>query len=299
MAAAAFGALAAYRLVRPLRELGSATREIARGRHAVPLPRPRDRELAELADDVTTLANALARTESRRVRLLGEVAHELRTPLTVARASVEGMIDGVLPADAGELGRLEAELRRLERLVADLSELARAEEGRLVYRPRAVDLGRVVADAAERLRTQAVDAGVGLSLDLPDDGVPARVDPDRIAQVVTNLVGNAIRATAPPGEVAVTLRREGPEAVLTVADTGEGLDEADLERVFERFYRVPGRRGGHRDGSSGIGLTIARGIVRRHGGELVARSAGRGRGATFTARLPLAPDQEPDPEVSA
>lgn len=132
MAAAAFGALAAYRLVRPLRELGSATREIARGRHAVPLPRPRDRELAELADDVTTLANALARTESRRVRLLGEVAHELRTPLTVARASVEGMIDGVLPADAGELGRLEAELRRLERLVADLSELARAEEGRLV-----------------------------------------------------------------------------------------------------------------------------------------------------------------------
>jgi histidine kinase len=287
VAAAAFGALAAYRLVRPLSTVRAATKEMARGRYAVPVPVPHERELAELAADVNTLGQALADTESRRTRLLGEVAHEMRTPLTVIEGYVEGMIDGVIPASAAELGQVVAEVRRLERLSQDLSSLSRAEEGRLGLAMAEVDLAAVVAAAAERLRPQADDGGQRLAIEAVGVALPVLADADRVAQVVTNLVGNALRATPAGGEVTVRCRRDRHDAVVAVTDTGEGLAEEDLERVFERFYRVPGRRSTGHDSGSGIGLSIARGIVRAHGGELAATSPGRERGATFTARFPL------------
>ncbi len=286
-AAAAFGALAAYRLIRPLETVRAATREMAKGRYAVPVPVPHERELAELATDVNTLGEALADTESRRVRLLGEVAHEMRTPLTVIEGYVEGMIDGVLATTAAELGQVGAEVHRLKRLSEDLSSLSRAEEGRLGLVLAEVDLAAAVPAAAERLRPQADDAGQRLVVDGGAQPLRVQADADRVAQVVTNLVGNALRATPSGGTVEVRCVRDGWEAVVTVTDTGEGLAEEDLERVFERFYRVPGRRSARQDTGSGIGLTIARNIVRAHGGELTATSPGRERGATFTARFPL------------
>ncbi len=285
VAAGLFGALAAARLVRPLRRVGETTRQIAAGRYDVHVDRPRETELAALADDVNTLGRALGETEARRTRLLGEVAHEMRTPLTVVDGYVEGMIDGVLPTTAAELGKVSDEVRRLRRLSDDLSALSRAEEGRLALVPRDADLARVVGTAVDRLRPQADDAGVALAVEAPAP-VPARVDPERLAQVVTNLVGNALRATPAGGSIRVGVTTADDWAVVEVADTGEGLAAADLERVFERFYRVPSRRREGGDGGSGIGLTIARGIVRAHGGDLVARSDGPGRGATFTVRVP-------------
>jgi histidine kinase len=287
LAAGVIGAFAAYRLIRPLGTVRAATKEMARGRYAVPVPLPRERELADLATDVNTLGHALAETESRRVRLLGEVAHEMRTPLTVIEGYVEGMIDGVMPTTSAELGQVGAEVQRLTRLSEDLSSLSRAEEGRLGVRLERVDLAAVVMAAAERLRPQADDGGQRLVADAPSGPVPVRADADRISQVVTNLVGNALRATPAEGTVTVSCAREGGSAVIRVVDTGEGLAEEDLERIFERFYRVPGRRVTGQDSGSGIGLTIARGIVRAHGGELATESRGKGQGAVFTARLPL------------
>lgn len=284
--AALFGALAAWRLLRPLGAVGTATRRIAAGDYAARVPASGVTELDRVATDVNALGASLADTEARRVRLLGEVAHELRTPLTVIDGYVEGMIDGVLPAAPEQLGQVSEEVRRLRRLAEDLSTLSRAEEGRLSLVPARVDLGAVVADAAERLRPQAEDAGLTLRVEA-GRGVAVDADADRLAQVVTNLVGNAIRATPAGGAVSVSVERAGPTASVRVSDTGEGLDAADLDRVFERFYRVPGRRGGG-DGGSGIGLTIARQIMRSHGGDLAAASAGRGQGATFTASLPVA-----------
>lgn len=284
-AAAVFGAFASYRLVRSLGTIRAATRAMARGRYDVPVPRPHETELAELVDDVNTLGRGLADTEARRVRLLGEVGHEMRTPLTVIDGYVEAMIDGVMPTAPEQLAQVSEEVRRLRRLSDDLSTLSRAEEGRLDLALQRVELGPVVAAAAERLRPQAEDAGLRLVVDVE----PARevmADADRVAQLVTNLVGNAVRATDPGGEVRVSCRQEGQSVVVEVADTGEGLDPAELEHIFERFYRVPGRRVGEHETGSGIGLTIARGIVREHGGELTGTSPGRGRGATFTARLP-------------
>ncbi|QIM20134.1 HAMP domain-containing histidine kinase [Phycicoccus sp. HDW14] len=289
VAATAFGAVAARRLVRPLRQLSDTTREIAAGRYDVHVGRPREDELALLADDVNTLGRTLAETESRRVRLLGEVAHEMRTPLTVIEGSVEGMIDGVLAVGPERLGLVSDEVRRLRRLSDDLSALSRSEEGRLGMVLAPADLRTVVATAAERLRPQAEDAGVALGVGVPDDPVVVAVDGDRLGQVVTNLVGNALRATGSGGRIDVEVSSAGSTASVTVTDTGEGLAPEDVERVFERFVRVPERRRSGTDTGSGIGLTIARGIVAAHGGTLDARSPGRGRGATFTARLPLVP----------
>lgn len=179
-----------------------------------------------------------------------------------------------------------AETKKLRRLSDDLSTLSRAEEGRLTVDLRRLDLSAVVEEAVERLRPQCEDAGLDLSLDLAPEPVEVEADPDRIAQVATNLVGNALRATDSGGSIVVATRSTPTGAAVTVTDTGEGLEPDQLEKVFERFYRVPGRRAPGSEVGSGIGLTIARGIARLHGGELVASSPGPGRGATFTLTLP-------------
>ena len=291
--AAVIGVLAAYRLTRPLKDLGAATARLATGDYAVDVPRPGTKELDDLAEGVRSLGRTLAETERRRVQLLGEVAHEMRTPLTVVDGYLEGMIDGVLPTDDASLTVLSGEMRRLRRLADDLSSLSRAEEGRLELTRTEADVVEIIRQAGHRLRPQAEDAGVALVLRLPDSPAVLLVDADRIAQIVTNLVGNALRATPPGGTVSLSVRPAPDRLVVEVTDTGEGLDADDLERVFERFYRVAGRRrgdGGAGGEGSGIGLTVSRRLAAAHGGTLTASSPGRGAGATFTLALPRRPD---------
>lgn len=298
LTATAAGAVAAYRLIRPIRSLQAAARRLAGGAYAPPVPLPRERELAALAGDLNSLGQTLADTESRRLRLLGEVAHEMRTPLTIIDGHVEGMIDGIVEPTAEHLGVVSEELRRLRRLAQDLSALSRADEGRLALVVADVDLAAVVGAAAQRLRAQVEDAGLVLQVTAAPGnagGVPVRADADRIAQIVTNLVGNAVRATAPGGTIRVRCFPDGGSGRVEVSDTGEGLPATELERVFERFYRVPGRRSSGPEPGSGIGLTISRAIARAHGGDLLARSAGPGTGATFMLTLPLASTKSPAP----
>ena len=172
----------------------------------------------------------------------------------------------------------------MRRLAEDLGALSKSQEEGTELRLERTDVGATAAEAAERMRPQAVDSGISLTVDCP----PAWADADaqRIGQVVTNLVGNALRAVSRGGSVAVRCRAESGRVAVTVADDGVGLVAEDLEKVFERFYRVDRRQGDQRGGGSGIGLTIARQIARAHGGDLVAASAGPGRGATFTLTLP-------------
>ena len=282
VAAAGLAVLATHRLLRPLDAVRAAPRRIAAGHYDATVPLPSEPELAELASDVNALADALAATESRRTRLLGEIAHEMRTPLTSLDGYVEGMIDGVFAADQATLSSLSTELRRLHRLADDLSDLSRTEERRLDLARSDEDLDEIVRRAAARLAPQFQDAQVALEV-APAPAVPVHVDPDRITQVLTNLLGNALLATPAGGTVTVRTRRS-TMAEVEVADTGVGLAGDDVERVFERFYRAPGQL--RRSAGSGIGLTIARGIARAHGGDLTAASAGPGHGATFTLSLP-------------
>jgi signal transduction histidine kinase len=281
--AALTGVWLAARLLRPLARVREATRRLASGAYDVTVERPDEPELAGLADDVNRLGSVLAQTESRRVQLMGDVAHEMRTPLTVIDGYVDGMTDGVLPADQASLAQIAGEVARLRRLADDLGTLSRAEEGRLGVVLAPIDVGELVATAAGRLVPQAAERGVRLVVDLPACVVVAQGDADRLAQVVTNLVSNAILASQPGGRIEVRVRSGGGRATVTVTDGGVGLDPGELERVFERFYRGAGRRP---DRGTGVGLTIARGIMRAHGGDVTAASAGAGTGATFTAWLP-------------
>jgi histidine kinase len=285
IAAAAAAVLVTRRLVRPLNAVRTATRLIAAGRYETSVPVPREPELAGIAGDVNTLAARLADTEARRTRLLGEVAHEMRTPLTALEGYVEGLIDGVFAPEPEVLGAASDELRRLRRLADDLSALSRAEERRLDLHFAAADLADLARRAADRLAPQFGDGDVKLTVQGTGQ-LPVMADQDRITQVLTNIIGNALTATPAGGSVTVEARARVPLAQVVVTDTGVGLAEADLERVFERFYRAPGQP--RRSAGSGIGLTIARNIARAHGGDVVAVSAGPDRGAAFTLALPLA-----------
>ena len=285
--AAAAGLAAAFvtsRLLRPLNAVRAATRRIAAGRYQASVPVPNVPELAALAGDVNTLATELASTETRRTRLLGEVAHEMRTPLTALEGYMEGLIDGVFAPEPEILGAASDELRRLRRLADDLSALSRAEEQRLDLHPADTDLADLTRRAAGRLAPQFSDGHVTLTVHAPGP-LPVRADPDRITQILTNIIGNALAATPAAGTVTVDARTAGQRAQVAVSDTGAGLAAEDLERVFERFYRAPGQP--RRSSGSGIGLTIARNIARAHGGEVTASSAGPGQGATFVLTLPL------------
>jgi signal transduction histidine kinase len=287
LVAALAAALVARRLARPLEVVRAATRLIAAGRYQASVPVPAEPELAGLASDVNTLAARLADTEARRIRLLGEVAHEMRTPLTALEGYVEGLIDGVFAPEPEVLGAASDELRRLRRLADDLSTLSRAEEQRLELNVTDTDLAGLARQAVSRLAPQFSDSDVALTVDAAET-LPVSADADRITQVLTNLIGNALAATQAGGSVTVHARATRGFAQVAVTDTGVGLAAADIERVFERFYRAPGQRP-RRSGGSGIGLTIARNIARAHGGDVTAASPGPGRGATFTLAIPLRP----------
>ncbi len=284
VAAGAVTVLVTRRLLRPLDAVRAATRQIAAGRYDGHVPLAAEPELAALASDVNTLAKTLADTESRRTRMLGDVAHEMRTPLTALDGYVEGLIDGVFTATPQTLTALSEELRRLHRLADDLSGLSRAQEQRFDLHLADADLADLTRRAAARLTPQFDDAQLILTLDATA-ALPARVDADRVVQVLTNLLGNALLATPAGGTVTLRALGSGDHAEITVTDTGVGLAAEDTERVFERFYRAGGQP--RRSAGSGVGLTIARSIARAHGGDITAASPGPGQGATFTVTLPL------------
>ncbi|MFJ1807814.1 MULTISPECIES: sensor histidine kinase [unclassified Streptomyces] len=290
--AAAFPASVALSrfLLRPLDRVRAATHRLAEGHYDDVLELPSEPGLAALVKDVNTLAAALADTERRRARLISEVAHEMRTPITILRGQIEGIADGIFTPDEAMFASLADDLDRLQRLAGDLSSLSRSEEGAFDLHRKSTDVAMLARSTAERLRPQYDDQKVTLIVDA-DTPVAAFCDPDRITQVLVNLLGNALAASDPHGHVVLSARTEpspGHHVIVRVMDDGIGIAEHDLERIFHRFERLehPGRTAAA--GGSGIGLTIARGIVRAHGGDINAESDGLGKGATFTLRLPQA-----------
>ncbi|WP_062290624.1 sensor histidine kinase [Demequina phytophila] len=281
-AAAAAALVMSRRIAVPLTAIREATRAIAGGDYSRRVPHPPEEELAALAADVDALATRLADGEARRTRLIDEVAHEMRTPLTTIRGTMEALIDGVEEPSEEAYERVAGEAARLARLAEDLSTLSRAEESTLTLRRGPEDLAALARAAADRLRPQFEHAGVTLDV-RTTVAVPVQADRDRIMQVLVNLIGNALAHTPAGGRVVVTAEARGDDAVVEVADDGAGIEAADLERVFDRFYRRP-----RPDGTAGrgIGLTIARSLARAHGGDVVARSPGAGSGATFSVTLP-------------
>jgi len=281
------------RVVLPVQEMQAASRRIATGHYEerVGVPGGRDLEdldeLGQLALSFNQMAAQLQQIEAMRRDLIGNVAHELRTPLTSIKGYMEGLIDGVLPPDTATFQQVYGEADRLQRLVRDLQELSRVEAGAFDLDRRPVSVSRLVGVAVDRLARQFEEKGVGLETDVAPDLPAVVVDEDRIGQVFLNLMGNALQYTPPGGSVRVAARLDAGRVRVIVADTGIGIPAEHLPHVFERFYRVDKSRS-RVGGGSGIGLTIARHLVRAHGGEIRAGSAGPGRGSAFTFTLPIA-----------
>jgi two-component system sensor histidine kinase BaeS len=289
------------RLAAPVATLAAATTRLADGNYDADLRDPRlGPEFAALTSAVNQLARRLATSEEIRRRLLGDLAHELRTPIASLEATVEAVVDGVLPVDAATLDTLTDQAGRLRRLVADVEAVSRAEERQLALHPRPTPLADLARRAVAALRSRYEAKSVTLDVEAAVPGPIVTVDADRLVEALMNVLDNALQHTPEGGTVTVTVAAPGPQraapARLTVTDTGEGFDPAHAALLFERFYRAdPARAGGSattpspgRHGS-GIGLTITRAIIEAQHGQITAHSPGLGRGATFAISLPAAP----------
>jgi signal transduction histidine kinase len=229
------------------------------------------------------MAGSLEATERRRLQLVGDVAHELRTPLTTLDGYLEGLEDGVIAPSDATWQLLRAETARLTRMVNDLSELWRAEARQLPLHIETVDIAAVAREVGDRFAPQAQPRGI--ALDLPASAVVAVADRDRVAQIVSNYLSNALRHAPDGSRITVAITSSEGVVTLAVRDEGPGLAPEQLEAVFERFYRIDAARS-RAVGGSGIGLAIVRALAEAMGGRAWAESAGPGRGATFLAALP-------------
>ena len=277
--------LLSRRIVWPIQRLLNASRRIAAGHYSERVPAVGNDELTALASQFNTMADALESAERRRVALIGDVAHELRTPLATIEGYAEGAIDGVVATDEATWALILDEVGRLHRLVADLQELSREEARQLPLHPSLVTPRALVERADARLAPQFAEKGVTLRLELPTSAPAILVDPDRITQVLINLLGNALQHTPSGGGVTIRVIAEHRAMCFQIQDTGIGIAAEHLPYLFERFYRVDKARA-RTTGGTGIGLTICKALVEAHAGRIWVESAGHGQGATFSFTLP-------------
>ncbi len=198
---------------------------------------------------------------------------------------MEGLVDGVLPAEPATFLNVQHEVSRLQRLVHDLEELSRAEAGQISLELQLTDPADFIQVAVERLQPQFEVMNVELHLDLEDNLPRLQVDSGRMTQVLLNLIGNALQYTPSGGEVTIRAWTDNSELCIAVQDTGMGIPAENLPHVFERFYRVDKSRS-RAGGGSGIGLSISKHLVEAHNGRISAASPGPGQGSTFTIVLP-------------
>jgi signal transduction histidine kinase len=282
--AAGVAALVSRRISRPIGVAAATAGRLADGDYAARMANPAlGPELDDLAASINVLAERLESAEQHRIRLLGDLAHELRTPLAALDATVEAIVDGILPADAATLKTLTDQTGRLTRLTRDLPAVSRADEHAFRLDRHETDVTGVAATAVAAQRARFNAAGVGLAT--TDAGpAPSWADPDRVTEILDQLLDNALRHCAAGDAVTVTVRREESRVCVEVTDTGTGFDPDMAEDLFDRFYRSGDPTGAH--AGSGVGLTIARSLAEAHHGTLTATSPGPRRGSTFTLTIP-------------
>lgn len=284
-------AVMSRQLVRPLQQMTYAADRIAAGHYTErlsenALPLDAQDELGQLAVRFNRMTEQLEQVEDMRQKLVGDVAHELRTPLTVIKGSLEGLMDGVMPPDADTYARIFRQVARMDRLVNDLQELNRIEEGIIELQIKPVDAIKLLTNLVETMQINFSAKNVVLNLQTPKVPVMMMADEDRFEQVMINLLSNALQATPGGGQVHVQVEKTGGLARVSVADTGIGIAPEHLEKVFSRFYRVDESRS-RQAGGSGIGLTVAKKLVEAMNGRIWAESAGHDQGTVFTFTLPL------------
>ncbi len=265
----------------PLREMAAAAEAMARGEHGRRVGVRGNDEIAHLATAFNHMSAELEQTDRVRRDLVANVAHELRTPLSALQATIENLQDGVQPADERTLAAMGAQVSRLSRMVEQLLDLSRMEAGELPLEPRRF----AVSELLDGVRREAAQTAAGVSLEAatqPED-LRLEADPERLHQVLANLVDNAVRFSPAEGTVRLAAARRNGTVLLSVTDEGPGIPPEERERVFERFHSSDPARSG---GSAGLGLAICRWIVEMHGGTIHAAAGDGGSGCRIEVALP-------------
>ncbi len=272
-------------LTAPLQRLAAAARAVGRGETGKRVPVEGTAEVAEVAHAFNDMTAALDKAEKLRQNLVSDVAHELRTPLSVLQGNLRAILDDVYPLSKEEIARLYDETRILARLVDDLQELAQAEAGALRFNMVPMDVGQVLQAAAARFEPAADSKNIRLVCEMPDRLPEVVADPDRVSQVLNNLITNALRHTPEGGRITLSAAAREGFVEVSVADTGEGIAPEDLPHVFDRFWRADRSRS-RAGGGAGLGLAIVRALVEAQGGRVSATSQGPGTGSVFRFTLP-------------
>jgi two-component system OmpR family sensor kinase/two-component system sensor histidine kinase BaeS len=282
------GIVMARNLSAPLGRLAAAARQVSRGEFDQRVPVKGATEIADLSATFNDMAGHLQESETLRRNLVADVAHELRTPLSVIQGNLQAILDDVYPLDKAEIAAIYDETLILNRLIGDLRELAQAEAGQLNLNIQSTNLALLVASSVDAFAELTRQKNIVLAVDVPDGLPPAQADPDRVRQILHNLLSNALRHTPEGGTIDVAAAAIAPDGQIkiTVSDTGSGIPAEDLPRVFDRFWRADRSRS-REYGGSGLGLAITRQLVAAHGGRIGVESNGvPGQGSQFWFTLP-------------
>jgi len=276
----------ANRLVLPIRRLAASMHRLASGDFGTRVPVGPQDELGQLARDFNTLALSLGKNEQARRQWVADISHELRTPLSILRGEIEAIQDGVRQADPDSMRSLHSEVMRLSRLVDDLYQLSLFDIGALSYRKVDLDLREILADAVASFQAEFEQKGIALSTQLgPEVGLAIFADPGRLHQLFDNLLENALKYTDPGGELLVRLEHRGDRASVELSDSAPGVSPQELEKLFDRLYRVESSRN-RALGGAGLGLAICKNIVEAHEGSIRALPSPMG-GILISIELPL------------
>ncbi|HBG05551.1 MAG: two-component sensor histidine kinase [Geobacteraceae bacterium GWC2_58_44] len=276
----------ANRLVLPIRRLAASMHRLATGEFGTRVAVGPEDELGQLARDFNTLALSLEKNEQARRRWVADISHELRTPLSILRGEIEAVQDGVRQAGPDSMRSLHVEVMHLSRLVDDLYQISLYDIGALTYRKSVVDLRDMLADALDSFGPELAQKGISLDAELAPGGeFEVFADPGRLHQLFDNLLDNALKYTDPGGELSVRLERRGDRAGIEFADSAPGVTPEELEKLFDRLYRVESSRN-RALGGAGLGLTICRNIVEAHEGSIRALPSPKG-GVLISIELPL------------
>jgi len=256
----------------PLTQMTGITRRIASGDYTARAQTSSEDEVGQLAEAFNQMAQSLQRVEQLRKTMVIDVAHELRTPLTNIRGYIEALRDGVIPSSKETFESLHEETIRLAKLVEDLLQLARADASRGALHRQRIDLEALALQALELFRPKFAAKGIFLKVELSNAGGPITADPEKLSQVLRNLLENSWEYTPQGGSVEVFVERLTDGVRVIFSNSGEGIAEEDLPFIFERFYR--GEKSRSRDhGGAGIGLAIVKELIEAHGGEVGAQSS--------------------------
>jgi signal transduction histidine kinase len=283
LVAVALAILISRSIARPLQTVAQAAMVVAGGRFNQRIPVKGPREVRAVADAFNRMADEVQSEQQAQQDFLANVSHDLKTPLTSIQGYSQAIMDGAAPNPVAAAKIIYDESARLNRMVVELTDLARLQAGRLSMHMTALDIGQLTGAVAQRLSIVAEEKGIQLNIETSPMPEIAG-DGDRLEQVLTNLISNAINYTPSGGMVSVRTQIANGGVEVSVQDTGVGIAPADLPRIFERFYQVDKARGPRR--GTGLGLAIVQEIVQAHGGRITAGSAGEGLGSIFTVWLP-------------